>query len=138
MVGWRKACWWGLAALGAGVAVGLLVWVSAADLERSSQAWGVAGSLAGILALGVALRQLKASMAAAPPVLVPPEGPGLVRAEGGSNAAGESIRNSQARDTAPQAGPAPGPAPEGPGISASGGSNAAVGDIDGSTAHRGP
>lgn len=128
---WLRACWWVLAVVGAGAAVGLLVWVTAADLERSSQVAGVVGTVAGIAALGVALRQLRTSTP--PPPAPTPVPPPSVRAEGGSNAAGGSARNVHARDTAaPTTAPVAGPA--GPGVHASGGSNAAGGDIEGSTA----
>jgi hypothetical protein len=128
--GWRRACWWALATVGAVAAVGLLVWVSAANLERADQVGGVVGAVAGVAALGVGLWQLRTSVVSAPPP-VPPDS---VRAEGGSNAARGSIRNSTARDTS-AAGPS---APAGgPGVSASGGSNAAGGDVDGARAERG-
>ncbi|WP_128432712.1 hypothetical protein [Streptomyces cyaneus] len=127
MAGWQRALWWTLAAVGAVAAVVLLVWVSTADLERSSQAAGVIGSVAGIAALGVGLWQLRVGAASAP-------SPEPVQAEAGSNAARGSIRNARARDTAPGAGTSPN---SGPGIRATGGSNAAGGDIDGSTARHG-
>ena len=127
MTGWQKALWWTLAAVGALAAVVLLVWVATADLERSSQAAGVIGSVAGIAALGVGLWQLRAG-AATPPAAEP------VQAEAGSNAARGTIRNAQARDTAPGTGTSP---TGGSGIRATGGSNAAGGDIDGATAQHG-
>ena len=111
--------------MGAVAAVVLLVWVSTADLERSSQAAGVIGSVAGIAALGVGLWQLRVGAASSPEP---------VQAEAGSNAARGNVRNSQARDTAPGAGTSPN---GGPGIRATGGSNAAGGDIDGATARHG-
>ncbi|MFF3212091.1 hypothetical protein ACFYYB_15675 [Streptomyces sp. NPDC002886] len=111
-------------------AVTSLVWVTAGDLERSSQVWGVAGALAGVGALVVGLLQLRVSAAAAA-VSVP-----SVRADGGAIAAGGNVRNAQARDTSPSAGGAPAPG-AGPGISATGGAIAAGGDVDGSTAQRG-
>ncbi|WP_328721170.1 hypothetical protein OHT52_17600 [Streptomyces sp. NBC_00247] len=131
MTGWRGAgrtTWWVLAGAGAAVAVGLLVWVTVADLERSSQIAGVVGTVAGVVALGVALRQLRDGTPTAP-------APESVRAAGGSNAARGSIRAASAHDTAP--GPAPAGGAETPGITATGGSNAAGGDIDGSTARHG-
>ncbi|MGY4958360.1 hypothetical protein [Streptomyces sp. NEAU-S7GS2] len=130
MTGRTRVLWWGLAAIGATVAAGLLTWVTAADLERSSQIAGVVGTVVGIAALGVALWQLKTSTASPPPT-APSAAP--VRAESGSNAAGGNIRNAQARDTAP----GPSTSSGGSGIVASGGSNAAGGDIDGSTAQHG-
>lgn len=159
MAGWLRWCWWGLAVVGCATAVTLLVWVSVADPEQSSQVWGIAGSAAGIAALGVSLWQVRATArsassstasAASAPVSgvsgvsgVP--GPEPVHADGGSNAARGTIRNSRAHDgtvappgtaSAPTPGATPGPTTNG--LSASGGSNAAGGDIDGSTAHRGP
>ncbi|MDO0912694.1 hypothetical protein QQM39_18135 [Streptomyces sp. DT2A-34] len=128
MTGWQKALWWTLTAVGAVAAVVLLVWVATADLERSSQAAGVIGSVAGIAALGVGLWQLRVGAASAPSPVEP------VQAEAGSNAARGTIRNAQARDTTPGAGTSP---TGGPGIRATGGSNAAGGDIDGSTAQHG-
>ncbi|MGW2843253.1 hypothetical protein ACWCWD_36365 [Streptomyces sp. NPDC001493] len=134
MTGTRGAggtTWWVLAGAGAAVAAGLLVWVTAADLERSSQIAGVAGSVVGVVALGVAFRQLRAGTPTAP---VPAPEP--VRAADGSNAARGSIRSASAHDTA-TGGPVPAAGTEAPGISATGGSNAAGGDIDGSTARHG-
>ncbi|MFF7360582.1 hypothetical protein [Streptomyces sp. NPDC008125] len=125
-----RTTWWLLAGAGAAVAAGLLVWVTAADLERSSQIAGVVGSAVGVVALGVAFRQLRAGTPTAPvPAPVP------VRAAGGSNAARGSIRSASAHDIAPGAASAAGT--EAPGITATGGSNAAGGDIDGSTARHG-
>lgn len=128
MSGWQRACWWGLVAVGAVSAVVLVVWMAVADLEQSSQLAGVLGALLAAAALLVALWQLRAQAAS----LAPAES---VRAEAGSNAARGSLCNAQARDTSSGAG---GPASEGKGIIARGGSNAAGGDIDGSTAHHGP
>lgn len=132
--GVSRTTWWVLAGAGAAVAAGLLVWVTAADLERSSQIAGVVGSVVGVVALGVAFRQLSAGTPTAPAPAPEP-----VRAAGGSNAARGSIRAASAHDTAP--GPASGagsaPGTEAPGITATGGSNAAGGDIDGSTARHG-
>ncbi|MFI5861712.1 hypothetical protein [Streptomyces sp. NPDC051546] len=124
-----RALWWTLAVAGTVAAVTLLVWVTAGDLERSSQVWGIAGAVAGLGALVVGLLQLRASAAAAAPVP-------SVHADGGAIAARGTVRNAQARDTSPSAGSAPAPA-AGPGISASGGAIAAGGDVDGSTAQRG-
>ncbi|MDF3141943.1 MULTISPECIES: hypothetical protein [unclassified Streptomyces] len=128
MAGWQRALWWTLTVVGAVAAVVLLVWVSTADLEQSSQAAGVIGSVAGIAALGVGLWQLRLAAASSPSAVEP------VQAEAGSNAARGSIRNARAQDTAPGAGTSPN---GGPGIRATGGSNAAGGDIDGSTARHG-
>ncbi|MFI1385849.1 hypothetical protein [Embleya sp. NPDC020886] len=127
-----KAFWWGTAGVGVVVAVGLVVWVSAADLERSSQVAGVIGSVLALAALGVALRQL---------AMTAPPGPAVesVQARDGSVAARGSVRNAQARDTAPGGAAGPGTSPAaGPGVSATGGSIAAGGDIDGATAQHGP
>ncbi|MGW0855284.1 hypothetical protein [Streptomyces sp. NPDC002690] len=138
MTGWRGAgrtTWWVLAGAGAAAAVGLLVWVTAADLERSSQIAGVVGTVAGVVALGVALRQLRDGTPTAPGPVSADPAPEPVRAAGGSNAARGSIRAASAHDTAPGAAPAGGA--ETPGITATGGSNAAGGDIDGSTARHG-
>ncbi|GCD93661.1 hypothetical protein [Embleya hyalina] len=131
MTVWVKVCWWGLAVVGGLAAVALVVWMSAADLERSSQWAGVIGTLIALSALGVALWQVRTT----------PPGPGPspsepVHAETGSIAARGNIRNASARGTATGAGsPTP---PTGPGISASDGSIAAGGDVEGSTAHHGP
>ncbi|WP_327269261.1 hypothetical protein OG233_18245 [Streptomyces sp. NBC_01218] len=135
MTGWRGASrttWWVLAGAGAAVAAGLLVWVTAADLERSSQIAGVLGTVVGVVALGVACRQLRGGTPAGP---APAPAPESVRAAGGSNAARGTIRAASAHDTAP--GPAVPGGAESPGITATGGSNAAGGDIDGSTARHG-
>lgn len=133
MTGWRgvsRTTWWTLSGAGAAVAAGLLVWVTAADLERSSQIAGVIGSVVGVVALGVAFRQLRGGTPAGPA-----PAPESVRAAGGSNAARGSIRTASAHDTAPA--PAAPAGTESPGITATGGSNAAGGDIDGSTARHG-
>ncbi|MGW1463426.1 hypothetical protein ACWCPT_03585 [Streptomyces sp. NPDC002308] len=124
-----RTTWWLLAGAGAAVAAGLLVWVTAADLERSSQIAGVVGSVVGVVALGVAFRQLRSGTPTVP-------APEPVRAADGSNAARGSIRSASAHDTA-TGGPAPAAGTEAPGITATGGSNAAGGDIDGSTARHG-
>lgn len=75
MTGWQRMYWWGFALLGAGAAVGLLVWVTAAHLEGSGQAWGVAGSVAGVAALGVSLWQLRVPGPGPAPVGGPPVAP---------------------------------------------------------------
>ncbi|MEU0413622.1 hypothetical protein ABZ307_38330 [Streptomyces griseorubiginosus] len=128
MGGWQRLCWWGLAALGAVSAVVLVIWVAVADLEKSSQIAGVMGALLAAAALLVALWQLR-TQATAP---APGES---VHAEAGSNAARGSIRSTQSRDTSSNAN---GTVSRTTGITARGGSNAAGGDIDGSTAHHGP
>ncbi|MFJ7270087.1 hypothetical protein ACIQV3_26225 [Streptomyces sp. NPDC099050] len=130
-----KALWWTLAVVGTVAAVTSLVWVTAGDLERSSQVWGVVGAVAGVGALVVGLLQLRASAAAAAAAAAAVPVPS-VRADGGAIAAGGNVSNAQARDTAPSAGGTPAPG-TGPGISATGGSIAAGGDVDGSTAQRG-
>ncbi|MGW9210997.1 hypothetical protein ACWGR4_28925 [Embleya sp. NPDC055664] len=136
MTGLTKVCWWGLAVVGAVVAVGSVAWVSAADLERSSQVSGVVGSVVAVAALGVALWQLRTTNP--PPGPAPtPSAPESVRVRDGSVAGRGNIRNARARDTAPGT-PSGTPAAGGPGISASGGSIAAGGDIDGASAHHGP
>lgn len=126
MTGLWRAWWLGLGVVGGVAAVGLLVWVTTAHPEGSAQAWGVAGSVASVAALAVAVWQLRNS--AHGPV-VP------VQADGGSNAAGGSMNNPSARDTRPGSGPPPAQVP---GVSASGGSNAAGGDMNDPTAYRGP
>lgn len=134
MAGWLRVCWWGLAVVGGGAAVGLVVWVSVGHPEGSDQGWGIAGSVAAFVALGVGLWQLKRS---APARGSATGGPLPVTADSGSVAAAGSIRNADGRDTAPGTGTGAGPA-GGTGISATGGSIAAGGDIDGASAHRGP
>lgn len=137
MVLWQRVSWWGLAAVGAGAAVGLLVWLSVADLGRSSQAWGVVGSVASVAALGVALGQLRRSTPVASPGVASVSSPAQrVRAEGGSIAAGGSVRNVRASD-APGAVVGPHPGGSGPGVCAVDGSIAAGGDVDGAIARRG-
>ncbi|MFJ8444292.1 hypothetical protein [Kitasatospora griseola] len=69
MTGWRRVWWWGLGAVGAGAAVGLVVWVTAVHPDGSGQAWGAVGAVAGVAAVVVALWQLRTSAAA------PPTGP---------------------------------------------------------------
>ncbi|MFD3701331.1 hypothetical protein ACFWUZ_35380 [Streptomyces sp. NPDC058646] len=128
MAGWLRVCWWGLAVVGV---VATVVWVSVGHPEGADQGWGIAGAVAGVAALGVALWQLRITPRTAESTV---SAPVPVSAEGGSVAAGGGVRNAQARDTAPRTGAAPG----GPGISASGGSVAAGGDIDGASAHQGP
>ncbi|UUU45175.1 hypothetical protein [Streptomyces sp. NBC_00162] len=97
--------------------------------EGADQGWGIAGAVAGIAALGVALWQLKLTAQTASSTAP------AVTADGGSVAAAGTVRNARARDTAPGTGPG---AAAGPGVSASGGSVAAGGDVDGASAHHGP
>ncbi|MFG3258584.1 hypothetical protein [Streptomyces sp. NPDC048172] len=125
----RVRALWGTVAVAGGVTVaGLLAWLMVADLELTAQVTGVLGSVAGVVATGVAVWQLRTS----------PRDPASpsVRAERGSHAARGSIRNATARATGP--GPEPG-AGSGSGaddqeVSARDGSIAAGGDIDGSSA----
>ncbi|MFD5142522.1 hypothetical protein [Streptomyces sp. NPDC058401] len=134
MTGWARACWWGLSVIGIVTAAGLVVWVSVGHPEGADQGWGIAGAIAGIAALGIGLWQLRLTAGAA--AATPASAPVAVTAQGGSVAAGGSVRNARARDTGPGTGT--GAATGGPGISASGGSVAAGGDVDGSEAHQGP
>lgn len=127
MRGWMHACWAALAVAGAVVAVGLLVWVVAADLERADQIGGVIGALAGVGALGVSLRQLRDGRQG------PAPDPAQVSAAEGSIAARGNVRNSRASSASNSTAA---PTPSG-GISAATGSIASGGDVDGSTAHHG-
>ncbi|MET9994232.1 hypothetical protein ABZ061_32310 [Streptomyces mutabilis] len=127
MAGWRRFFWWASAVLGGAVAVGLTVLAVAGDLDTADQVASVVGAMAALAALCLSVHAaLRPAPSPGPPV----------RARGGSNAAGGSIRGASARDTG-TAPPGPGTGGGTDGISASGGSNAAGGDIDGSTAHRG-
>lgn len=149
MTGWQRLCWWGLALLGAGAAVGLLVWVTAVHPDGSAQAWGVAGSVAGVAALGVSLWQLRAPRPAlaggppaAPPSAVPPPGPveppesaagqrGAIVARG--NVTGSSTRYTgptPPASAAPQGGPA--------GLAGSDGAIVAGQDVEDSHTEYGP
>ncbi|MFG2233597.1 hypothetical protein ACGFNX_27000 [Streptomyces sp. NPDC048723] len=132
MTGWLRACWWGLAVVGVVAAVTLVVWVSVGHPEGADQGWGIAGAVAGIAALGVALWQLKLTAQTAESTVPAPQ----VSAETGSIAAGGTARNARARDTAPGTGSVG--AGGRPGISASSGSVAAGEDVDGASAHHGP
>jgi hypothetical protein len=125
MTGWRRVVWWSLAVLGAGAAIVLSLLVVVGDLDTADRLASVVGALAGVVALAVSVYAM---------LRTPASAPAPVRAEDGSNAAGGNMRNVSARDTTA----APATPASGGGISASGGSNAASGDIDGSTAHKGP
>ncbi|MFF4277075.1 hypothetical protein [Streptomyces sp. NPDC001536] len=130
MTDWRRVCWWGLALLGAGTAVALLVWVTAAHPEGSGQAWGIAGSVAGVAALGVSLWQLRAP--SPHPAPVPPPGPAEpVTGERGAIVARGNVTGSSTRYTAP-ASPSPAARPPGgtPGLTGSDGAIVAGGDVD--------
>ncbi|MCB5910043.1 hypothetical protein [Streptomyces pinistramenti] len=127
MTGWQRTAWWSLAVAGAVAAVALTVLAVVGDLGTADQLGSVAGSVAGLISLAVSVYALVRTPATAPAA--------RVAAQGGSNAAGGSIRNAAAHDSAPTP---PAPSQPGGGISASGGSNAAGGDIEGTTAHRGP
>ncbi|MFJ4339588.1 hypothetical protein [Streptomyces sp. NPDC088915] len=101
MATWQRVCWWGLALLGAGAGVGLLVWVTVAHPEGSAQGWGVAGAVAGLVAAGAALWQLRAA-AAGNPAPTPPTSPaptGPVVAERGAIAANGNVTGSSTKYT---------------------------------------
>ncbi|MEW2524447.1 hypothetical protein [Streptomyces sp. NPDC047071] len=146
MTNWQRV-WWGLALLGAGSAVGLLVWVTVAHPEGSAQAWGVFGAVAGVAALGVALWQLRTpghvpspagGPPAAPPAPAPPGAGEPVIAERGAIAARKDVTNSSTRYTgsAPPASAAPyGGAP---GVAGSDGGIAAGGNVENSHTEYGP
>ncbi|MER6914857.1 hypothetical protein ABT354_24545 [Streptomyces sp. NPDC000594] len=72
MAMWQRVCWWGLALLGAGAGVGLLVWVTVSHPEGSAQGWGVVGAVAGLIAAGAALWQLRVAASATPAPAPPP------------------------------------------------------------------
>ncbi len=143
MTSWRRVCWWGLALLGAGTAVGLLVWVTAAHPEGSDQTWGVAGSVAGVAALGVSLWQLRAPSpdpapltdpSGTPPAPVPPPGQAEpVTGERGAIVARENVTGSSTRYTGPTppatAAPPPG---DSPGLTGSDGAIVAGRDVENS------
>ena len=119
--------------------MGLLVWVTIAHPEGSAQTWGVAGSVAGVAALGVSLWQLRvpapgpapSGPPATPPGPVPP--PGLVEpvtGERGAIVARGNVTGSSTRytGTAPAA---PAPPPGGTsGVAGSDGAIVAGGDVD--------
>ncbi|WP_328982838.1 hypothetical protein OG258_49495 [Streptomyces mirabilis] len=95
------------------------------DLDKADRLASVVGAVAGVVGLAVSVYEMFRTPAAdSPPV----------HARDGSNAARGSVRDASARDTTLS----PATPENGGGISASGGSNAAGGDIDGSTAHKGP
>ncbi len=122
MTGWLRVCWWGLALLGAGAAVGLLVWVTAAHPEGSGQAWGVAGSVAGVAALGVSLWQLRAPA---------PEPAEPVTGERGAIVARGNVTSSSTWYSGPVH-PAPATSPPGgsSGLAGSDGAIVAGGDVE--------
>ncbi|MET9444401.1 hypothetical protein [Streptomyces sp. NPDC006610] len=104
--------------------MGLLVWVTVAHPEGSDQAWGVVGAVAGVAALGVALWQLRASVAgpasAGAPVAPSASGPvEQVVGERGAIVARGSVRGSSTRYV--------GPASAAPGASSQGGGPGLVG-----------
>lgn len=134
MMGWRRVCWWGLALLGAGAAVGLLVWVTVAHPEGSAQTWGVAGSVAGVAALGVSLWQLRVPVTGPAPSGGPVPPPGLVEpvtGERGAIVARGNVTGSSTRYTAPAPAAPAAPQPGGtPGLAGSDGAIVAGGDVD--------
>ncbi|MEV3856921.1 hypothetical protein AB0J38_21640 [Streptomyces sp. NPDC050095] len=143
MTVWLRMWWWGLALLGAGAAVGLLVWVTAAHPDGSGQTWGVAGSVAGVAALGVSLWQLRtpAPGPAPSPVVppVPPEPPAPVIADGCAIAARGNVTNSSTRYTGPvPSEPAEPPHSGESGVVSRDGSIAAGGDVHDSHTERLP
>ncbi|WP_406737252.1 hypothetical protein OG365_01845 [Streptomyces sp. NBC_00853] len=68
MTGWQRPCWWGLGTAGAGAAVGLLVWMTAAHPDGAGQVWGAVGAVAGVAAVVVSLWQLRTAALQAPPI----------------------------------------------------------------------
>ncbi|MEU5215384.1 hypothetical protein AB0G79_04175 [Streptomyces sp. NPDC020807] len=125
MATWQRMCWWGLALVGAGAGVGLLVWVTVSHPEGSAQGWGVAGAVAGIVAAGVGLWQLRAPAPAATTATGP-----VVAERGGIAARGNVTRSS----TTYVGTPPPSPSPPGQdGLVAREGGIAAGGDVEDST-----
>jgi hypothetical protein len=122
--------------------VGLLVWLTVVHPEGSDQAWGVAGAVAGVAALGVALRQLRASVGVSAPVGASPVAPPAtsvpsaqpaepVVGERGAIVARGSVRGSSTRYIGP-ASAAPGASSQGggPGLAGSDGAIVAGGDAE--------
>ncbi|MFE5729804.1 hypothetical protein ACFQ7A_02670 [Streptomyces sp. NPDC056528] len=112
MATWQRVCWWGLALLGAGAGVGLLVWVTVAHPEGSAQGWGVAGAVAGLVAAGAALWQLRTAAAGnpAPTPPTPPAPTGPVVAERGAIAANGNVTGASTKYTGtPPQTPSPNP-----------------------------
>ncbi|MFB7518107.1 hypothetical protein [Streptomyces sp. NPDC056144] len=131
MVTWQRVCWWGLALLGAGAGIGLLVWVTVSHPEGSAQGWGVAGGVAGLVAAGVGLWQLRAAAAGAAAPAPAPAGP-VVAERGGIAARGNVTRSSTTYVGTPPPSSTP-PAPGQDGLAARDGGIAAGGDVEDST-----
>jgi hypothetical protein len=110
MMGWRWVVWWSFAASGGAAAIVLTVLVVVGDLDTADRLASLVGAVAGVVALAVSVYAM---------LRTPAPGSPPVRAQGGSNAAQGSIRNSSARETRP----VPATPEGGGGISASGGSN---------------
>lgn len=111
MTGRMRACWWGLAGLGACAAVGLVVWVTAAHPAGAAQAWGAVGAVAGVAAVGVSLWQLRA----APAPTSPPAPVEQVTGERGAIVARGNVTGSSTRSIGtPPAPPAASTPPSGP------------------------
>ncbi|WP_405653920.1 hypothetical protein [Streptomyces sp. NBC_00019] len=123
--------------------MGLLVWVTAAHPEGSGQTWGVAGSVAGVAALGVSLWELRVpdpgpapagGLPATPLAPVPPPRPvEPVTGERGAIVARGNATGSSTRYTGPTP-PAPAAPPQGgsPGLAGSDGAIVAGEDVDNS------
>jgi Na+/melibiose symporter-like transporter len=119
MTGRMRACWWGLAVLGACAAVGLVVWVTAAHPEGAGQAWGAVGAVAGVAAVVVSLWQLRAAPAPVSPPgsAAPPSPVEQVTGERGAIVARGNVSGSSTRHIgtppAPPAATTPSSGPEG-------------------------
>ncbi|MFD7982511.1 hypothetical protein ACFV4M_03915 [Kitasatospora indigofera] len=108
MTDWQRVCWWGLGVVGAGAAVGLVVWVTAAHPNGAGQAWGAVGAVAGVAAVVVALWQLRSTAPVSSASSIPSAGP--MSGSGGAIVADGEVSGSSTSAGGPVPAPAPGPA----------------------------
>ncbi|GAA3092702.1 hypothetical protein GCM10017562_75050 [Streptomyces roseofulvus] len=135
MTTWQRKCWWGLALIGAGAGVGLLVWVTVSHPEGSAQGWGVVGAVAGLVAAGAALWQLRTSASSTPaPTAGPaPAPPTPVVAERGAIVARGNVTRSSTHYSGTSPAPSHPATPHAEGLAGRDGAIAAGGDIEDST-----
>jgi hypothetical protein len=68
MTALQKACWWAVVVFGVASTVGLVVWSIVGDLSTAATVGSIVSAVAGVVALGVALRQLFQSPPASTPI----------------------------------------------------------------------
>ncbi|WP_158822079.1 hypothetical protein [Streptomyces sp. NRRL F-5727] len=139
MTTWQRKCWWGLALMGAGAGVGMLVWVTVSHPEGSAQGWGVVGAVAGLVAAGAALWQLRtAATSTSAPTATPAPAPTTapvapVVAERGAIVARGNVTRSSTHYTATSPAPSHPATPDAEGLAGRDGAIVAGGDIEDST-----